>query len=150
MVCSAEDKDFERHLSLIECLTNINVPVASVFATDTAHKMALFEDLGDLTLYSKLKFTHSIHEIEDIYKSVLDIAVSLHTEGLNQIKKYPSIQERLFDYEHARWETDYFMERFVQNLCKVQVNNKTALENEFQNPIIHFELGEWRTHMKSK
>ena len=133
MVCKADDRDFERHLALTECLTNIAVPAARVFAADTAQKMALFEDLGDLSLYSKLKFTHSTQEIEDIYKSALDIAIRLHTEGIEQIKKYPYIQQRLFDYEHARWETDYFMERFVGYLCKVQVNDKAELENEFHH-----------------
>lgn len=133
MACSAEEKDFERHLALTECLTNIDVPVARVFAADAAQKMALFEDLGDLTLYSKLKFTRSIREIEDLYKSALEIAIRLHTEGLNQLKKYPSIQQRIFDYKHARWETEYFMKRFAGDLCELHVNDKTVLENEFHH-----------------
>jgi aminoglycoside/choline kinase family phosphotransferase len=40
------------------------------------------------------------------------------------------LQERVFDYEHYRWETDYFLVRFVTGLTKVSPRNSRALEEE--------------------
>ena len=131
MVCAQEDQDFERHLALTECFGHIAIPVPKLLAADSRSKMALFEDLGDLTLYSKLKFTSSTQETEDLYKAVIQAAIRLHTEGINQIDRCPSLKERLFDYDHARWETNYFMERFVGDLCKIKVKNRAALDAEF-------------------
>ena len=51
-----------------------------------------------------------------MYKNVLDIAVMIHSDVTAHIAECPLLQNRVFDYEHFRWETSYFMERFVEGI----------------------------------
>src|SRR5206468_6995580 len=55
MECRPEDPDFERHLAYTRFFAQHTVPVPALLTADNADKRALFEDLGDTSLYSYLK-----------------------------------------------------------------------------------------------
>jgi NDP-sugar pyrophosphorylase family protein/aminoglycoside/choline kinase family phosphotransferase len=129
--CKSEDPDYERHLVYTRFFAAHSVPVPGLIATDDARKKALFDDLGDTSLYSYLKIPHSSAHIYDVYCSVLDILVKLHTRVTEQVHECPLLQARIFDYDYLRWETSYFLERFVVGLKKLPMDNKQALEEEF-------------------
>jgi aminoglycoside/choline kinase family phosphotransferase len=43
------------------------------------------------------------------------------------------LQERPFDYEHLRWETRYFMDRFVKNIMNISVEDGASLDSAFHH-----------------
>jgi aminoglycoside/choline kinase family phosphotransferase len=47
------------------------------------------------------------------------------------ISECPLLQKRIFDYEHLRWETGYFVERFVEGVSKIKTDNLPELNEEF-------------------
>jgi len=131
MECRTDDPDYGRHLIYTRFLEAHSVPVPGLIAFDDDDKRALFEDLGDTSLYSYLKLPHDNGHIEDIYRSVLDILVILHSRVTTHIQECPLLRGRLFGYEYLRWETGYFLDRFVTGLQKVLLTDKPALEQEF-------------------
>jgi len=99
--------DYERHLVYTRFFAAYSIPVETP-AIDEAHKTALFEDLGDTSLYSYLKIPHTEGFIEALYRDVLEILVTLHIKATKHIDECPLLQERIFDYDYLRWETGYF------------------------------------------
>jgi NDP-sugar pyrophosphorylase family protein/aminoglycoside/choline kinase family phosphotransferase len=130
MECKPDDPDYERHLIYTRFFEAHDVPVPGLIAFDENNKRALFEDLGDTSLYSYLKLPHDREHIEDIYRSVLDILVTLHGRVTEHIHDCLLLKGRIFDYEHLRWETGYFLERFVSGLRQVSMSDRAALELE--------------------
>ncbi len=92
---------------------------------------AVFEDLGDLSLYSYLKCKRDIKQIEVIYKKIIDMLIIIHVKATVNVSECPFLMNRLFNYEHLRWETKYFIENFVKGIKKITINNDSSLLNEF-------------------
>jgi aminoglycoside/choline kinase family phosphotransferase len=130
MECVPEDQDFERHLSYTSFFSRHTVPVPALFATDPAHKRALFEDLGDASLYAYLKLPRDPADVEHVYRDVLQSLVTLHTAATRHVHECPLLQARIFDYEYFRWETTYFLDRFVAGVAKVAIAERAALDAE--------------------
>jgi hypothetical protein len=131
MECRSDDPDYERHLVYTRFFAAHTVPVPGLIAAEDGTKRALFEDLGDTSLYSYMKLPHDHGHVEEVYCSVLDILVKLHTSVTDHVRECPLLQARVFDYDHLRWETGYFLERFVIGLRGMDVRNRQALEKEF-------------------
>jgi NDP-sugar pyrophosphorylase family protein/aminoglycoside/choline kinase family phosphotransferase len=131
MECRPGDPDYERHLIYTRFFAAHSVPVPGLIEKDDIARSALFEDLGDASLYSYMKFPHDKEHIEDVYRSVLDILVKMHTRVTRHVHECPPLRERIFDYDYLRWETAYFLERFVVGLQQVSLGSRTALEEEF-------------------
>jgi aminoglycoside/choline kinase family phosphotransferase len=129
--CRSDDLDYERHLVYTRFFAAHTVPVPGLISTDDTRKMALFDDLGDTSLYSYFKIPHSSAHIYDVYCSVLDILVKLHTRVTKHVHECPLLQTRIFDYDYLRWETSYFLERFIIGLLKLQLYNRQPLQEEF-------------------
>ncbi len=129
MECLPGDKDFERHIEYTRFFAEIGVPVPGLLAVDGKGKRALFEDLGDLSLYAWLKLPREKAEIADIYKKIIGILSILHTRAHGQLDKCAMLAERRFDYDHLRWETGYFLERFVTGL--MGISPPPGLDEEF-------------------
>jgi len=139
MECGSDDPDYERHLVYTRFFAAHTVPVPGLIAAEEGTKRALFEDLGDTSLYSYMKLPHDRGHVEDVYSSVLDILVKLHTSVTDHIRECPLLQARVFDYEHLRWETGYFLERFVTGLRGIHVRNSQALDEEFRRLAQHVD-----------
>ncbi|MDA8085746.1 MAG: phosphotransferase, partial [Nitrospiraceae bacterium] len=113
MECLPGDQDFERHIEYTRFFAEMGVPVPGILAVDGKGKQALFEDLGDISLYAWLKLPRQAAEIAEVYKKIMGILSILHTRALGQLDKCPLLAGRPFDYDHLRWETGYFLEQFV-------------------------------------
>jgi len=131
MECRPDDTDFERHLVYARFFSDHLVPVPDLLAVDDTHKSALFEDLGDTSLFSFMKLPHSSKHREELYQGVLDILVTLHGSVTEHIHECPLLQARIFDFDYLRWETGYFLERFVIGLKNVLPRDRKLLEDEF-------------------
>lgn len=131
MKCIDSDTDFQRHIEYTRFFQRHSIPVPELIAVEPDNMKAFFEDLGDLYLYSWLKCPREPEQIEKIYRRVIDILILIHTIATKHVSECPLLQSRVFDYEHLRWETGYFMERFVEGIKNIRVNNLSALNDEF-------------------
>lgn len=141
------DVDFIRHLEYTLFFSKYGVSVPELLDFDLQKRHAYFEDLGDITLYSWLKCPRNQNEIEEMYKRVINILILIHTTATAHVNECPLLKNRIFDYEHLRWETNYFIERFVQGIMNIDINellgineelHRLALKvNSFPKTIIH-------------
>jgi len=131
MECRKDDIDFERHIEYTKFLSRYSIPVPELLEAKKDEMQAVFEDLGDVSLYNWLKCRREPEQIEAMYRKVLDIAISIHTKAAANISECPMLKSRVFDYEHFRWETSYFMERFVEGIRGIKIKNIAALDDEF-------------------
>jgi NDP-sugar pyrophosphorylase family protein/aminoglycoside/choline kinase family phosphotransferase len=130
MECRPEDQDFERHLAYTRFFARHTVPVPALLTEDAATKRALFEDLGDTSLYSYLKLPRDHESVESIYRDVLRSLVTLHTTATANVQDCPMLEARIFDYDYLRWETTYFLDRYVRGLRKLEIENRPALDDD--------------------
>lgn len=130
MECRPDDKDFDRQITYTQFLGSCEIPVPELLAVDVAHRRALFEDLGDTSLYSYLKLPRNQQQVKDIYCRVMEILVKLHGQATRRINECPTLRGRVFDYDYFRWETSYFLEQFVSGLRQIVTPEPDALEQE--------------------
>lgn len=131
MKCKEGDADYHRHIEYTKFFLKYNIPVPALIEAKADKMSAIFEDLGDISLYSWLKCIHEDEAIEKMYRKVLDIAAQIHTSATANVSECPMLQGRLFDYEHYRWETGYFTERFLKGVRNIKPKNLSALQDEF-------------------
>jgi NDP-sugar pyrophosphorylase family protein/aminoglycoside/choline kinase family phosphotransferase len=131
MQCTEHDMDFHRHVEYTTFFRKYSVPVPELIDMDIFKKTALFEDLGDLSLYSWLRCSRSEPHVEEMYRRVLDILISMHTIATDHVNECPPLQRRIFDYDYLRWETNYFLERFIQGVKQIRIEDHETLGNEF-------------------
>ena len=130
MECRPEDPDFERHLVYTDFFARHAVPVPALLGADHDGKRALFEDMGDTQLYAYLKSPHDSGDIEHLYRGVLRSLVTLHATATRHVDTCPALSTRIFDYDYFRWETTYFLDRFVTGLRKNEIESRPALAEE--------------------
>jgi NDP-sugar pyrophosphorylase family protein/aminoglycoside/choline kinase family phosphotransferase len=128
MECRPEDPDFERHLAYTRFFARHTVPVPALLTEDSESKRALFEDLGDTSLYAYLKLRGDHESVESMYRDVLRSLVTLHTTATAHVGECPLLEARIFDYDYLRWETTYFLDRFVTGLRKLPIENRPAID----------------------
>jgi NDP-sugar pyrophosphorylase family protein/aminoglycoside/choline kinase family phosphotransferase len=128
MECRPEDPDYERHLEYTRFFARHTVPVPALLTEDSANKRALFEDLGDTSLYAYLKIPRDHASIESMYRDVLRSLVTLHTTATAHVSECPLLEARIFDYDYLRWETTYFLDRFVAGLRRLRIENRKGLD----------------------
>jgi NDP-sugar pyrophosphorylase family protein/aminoglycoside/choline kinase family phosphotransferase len=130
MQCLQNDSDFKRHIDNTSSFHARGVPVPELKRYDLPDRQAWFEDAGDLSLYSWLKCPRRDSAIEALYKKVIDGLVRIHVIGFGSRTGVSFFQVRTFDHDYFRWETDYFMQRFVKGLLKVNIENAGRVHRE--------------------
>lgn len=131
MECAAGDSDFTRHIEYTVFFRKYKIPVPKMFGVNLENKSAFFEDLGDLSLYAWLKCPRGREDVETIYRRIMDILVQLHCVASDHVSECPLLAARIFNYEYFRWETNYFIDRFITGLQKVTFSCFAELNDEF-------------------
>ncbi len=131
MQCGKDDEEFDRHIEYSHYFSRFSIPVPELISVDREQMVAEFEDLGDMNLYSWLKCPRESVDVEEMYRKVLDVAVQIHHVATEKVSGFKLLSERIFDYDHFRWETDYFVKWFVKDLRKERIKDTLALEEEF-------------------
>jgi len=131
MQCIEGDTDFQRQIEYTRFFLKHSIPVPELIETEPDKMRAIFEDLGDISLYSWLKCPREKKQIEKIYRQVIDILIRLHTVATEYVLDCPLLRGRVFNYKDFRWETEYFIERFVKGIRDIKIKNLSALNDEF-------------------
>lgn len=116
----AGDPDYIRQIELTRFLQKYGLPVPVLLAAEPGRGEAAIEDLGDISLYVWLKCHREAAAIEAVYQKILDMLITLHTRATEHIAECPTLETRLFNYEHLRWESSYFLEHFVKGLKGIE------------------------------
>jgi len=130
MLCNGDDPDYERHLEYTRFFMKQGVPVPQLISADPENMRAIFEDAGELSLYSYMKCPRTVEETEKIYRKAIDAVLMIHTINEKDLSECVLLKERVFDHKYFRWETDYFVERFVKGLWGISIDNSAGLEKE--------------------
>jgi NDP-sugar pyrophosphorylase family protein len=133
MQCLQDDSDFERHIHSTSFFHGHMVPVPELKRYDFLKKQAVFEDAGDLSLYSWLTCPRDDRTIEHLYKKGIDGLLRIHRIGSDSAADVSFLKERTFDHAYFRWETDYFMQRFVKGLMNVNIENTGGIDRELND-----------------
>jgi NDP-sugar pyrophosphorylase family protein len=127
MKCESADSEYDLHIGYSMFFRKNGVPVPELVEADRADGAALFEDAGDISLYSWLRCPRSEHEIEPVYRKVMEALVAIHSISTSDA----GTLFRTFDYDYFRWETSYFMERFIRGFLEIGMRDDGAIEDEF-------------------
>lgn len=131
MQCMTRDEEFERQAAYTRFFAAQGVRVPRLLSVAVDQPAMLFEDLGDLSLYAWLRCRRSPDAVEGMYQKVLDQLVALHGAATSKVSACPLLAGRIFDYDYLRWETSYFMERFVIGLLgHAGIDRGPALDEE--------------------
>ncbi|HOF39985.1 MAG TPA: phosphotransferase [Candidatus Hydrogenedentes bacterium] len=131
MVCPHDEVDYERHMAYSQFFARHGVPVPHLLRHEPEARRAEFEDLGDLSLYNYLQFPRTADEIEAIYGQVLACLIPLHIDAAREVDECELLANRPFDFGYFRWETAYFLERFVEGLCQRSPSERDVLNSDF-------------------
>jgi len=135
--------DFEKTVFLNNFFREKEFPVPEILELDKDRKIIVFEDLGDLTLYSWLQCKRTDDEIERIYREILKSIGKLHFIISKEAQKLDIPQ---FDYSYFRWESDYFLKECVKEVFKIEVDLEEELHtiaevlSKTQKVILHRDL----------
>ncbi len=106
MQCNSDDPDFERHIEYSYFFLKHSIPVPELIKVESERTHAIFEDAGDISLYSYLKCPREKTEVENIYREVINVMILIHNVTTGYVSECPLLQKRVFNYEYFRWETD--------------------------------------------
>ena len=122
LIYSAFEQNIERQLKLTGELLDRGVNVPQIFSIDRNKREVLLEDLGDKTFGAWIG-GHSESEIDVMLEKVLDQLMNFQFSGI-------SLEDKVFNYDVLRWETSYFLQRFIQRICGIE-RDFSGLKNEF-------------------
>lgn len=114
------NEDFNKTVILTKFFREKSFPVPAIY--DVKEKSIVFEDLGDLTLYSWMQCKRKKEEILQVYKKILEEVIKLHwhiTPLVNELEI--SLPE--FNYEYFLWESEYFLKECVKGLFNMDISN---------------------------
>ncbi len=131
MQTSGNDPDFVRQIELTRFFYTLNISVPRLIEADYHNFRAVFEYLGSVSLYSLLKIPRTEDKIESIYRKVLDSLLLIHIDATRHVRECRCLEERIFDYEHFRWESSYFMEMFVEGIKRIDMKDTSLVYDEF-------------------
>ncbi len=147
MITDKTDPDYKRQLEYSIFFSRLGLPVPRLLAatstgssaTTMTKQSAIFEDLGDFSLYSWMHCRRPAKDVEDMYKKVLEVIVKMHTYSGTVNDKCSSLKFRNFDYDHLRWESSYFLRELVTNYCQQEIVDHAPLEDELHRLAVEVD-----------
>lgn len=153
VICQWEDldNDFEKTIKLGNFLRRKGFPVPEIIDIDEERRVIIFEDLGDLSLYSWLQCKRKEKDLLLVYRAIIEKISILHwilSKFLNEL----DINLPKFTYEYFRWESEYFLKECVQGVFKLSSSDflYDSIKEEFhilakrlsksQKVILHRDL----------
>ena len=131
MLSSENDVDFDRFINYATIYRSYDINVPEIFGVDRENYAVLMEDFGDFSLHDfYLINSADDQKIVNCYKKIIDELIIFQKQSELVAEKLDSL--RIFDYDYLRWETNYFLEYFLNIYCKEDlVKCRYALENVF-------------------
>ncbi len=132
MQCREDDPDFYRQLEYSMFFRKCSVPVPALLRAVEESRQAVFEDVGDISLYSFLKCSRTSRTIEKMYRKVLDVLLFIHLDATDRLHECPMLEDRFFDYDYFKWETDYFLDEYIKGIKNITLENEEGIQRELE------------------
>ncbi len=129
VLCLSENlEEMEYYLQLGSFFHQKGVVVPKFFYSSLEDGLVIMEDAGSCSLHDAEKETGSYEDTINRYTSVLEKLLSL--QNLTW-RSDDWLSRRPFDYHMLRWETSYFLERFLGGVMGYDLSNDVQLTSEF-------------------
>jgi hypothetical protein len=119
-----KDEHAEQYVKLQQHLYDRHIAVPNVSWYDIAQHVVVLEDLGKESLYERTRLDNNP---VDLYHRALDELIKLQIDG-----RPGAPIDRYYDYEHIRWEQDYFTSFFLHQYCKLPMERLSMLSVDFE------------------
>jgi len=118
------DRDIQTYLKLQKHLFDRKIAVPEIEWSDEDANLLLIEDLGNDSLYELAKKRKGIYPA---YRAAIDELTKLQIDGYNDapIDVY-------YDYEHIKWEQEYFKEYFLHQFCRIPKTRIKKIDDELE------------------
>lgn len=131
MLCEKGDEDFDRFIETSQFLNDLQLGNPKVWAYSQERGAALLEDLGDDTLYRVFHSRDPQVRRRHLYSRVVNFLAAFQEKTTRVRSRCPMSCDRTLDYEHLRWETQYFCSRFLIDHLGFPETVSQDLESEF-------------------
>ena len=133
VLSDAADADFDRFVEYGRFMNGAAFPTPDIYDSRGDEYSIMVEDLGNITLYDRVKNASSVAEINLLYRSVIDRLVDFQWHGTEHFRQSNAPPIREFDYTYLRWESDYFLSKFIEKYLKVEltVDERDAMNVAF-------------------
>lgn len=112
------DADYDRFLHVSRALREAGLRVPEIFAHQDGVRQVLIEDLGSSLHLDRMKRRlDKPEEQETLCRGVVMALVEWQEKGTKAIPSCRWLGDRHFDREALRWETDYFLRRYLGDVC---------------------------------
>ncbi len=120
------DPDVENYRRLQKHLLRSGVAVPKIYRVDEETHTAIIEDLGNDSLYELTRRKNK--NIRRLYELAIKELIGLQVDGYRRapIKVY-------YDYDHIRWEQEYFRQFFLVQFCGLPARKLRNLDADFEN-----------------
>ncbi len=116
------DRHVEKYVALQKHLHARGVAVPKLHWVDKAANLILIEDLGDNSLF-RLFITKK--KTDHLYRKAINELINLQINGY----KDAPVKAR-YDYEHMKWEQEYFKKHFLYQLCRLSPKKLHKLDSD--------------------
>ncbi|MGA1868962.1 MAG: phosphotransferase [bacterium] len=123
------DPDLKRQIEYTKYFKKHKIPVPEILSYDLKRGCALFEDLGDIDLFTWFHRDKNREEILHMYRMILNRLISFQLIDPTGNK---SLRSWVFDYETFLWESEYFLNRFIKGYLNINVHSEGSLREEFK------------------
>ncbi|MBF0360997.1 MAG: phosphotransferase [Oligoflexia bacterium] len=111
-----------------------NIRVPEIFHVDLTNALLLEEDLGEISLLSKMSSIDSLQEEYNLYESCLDLLIKIHSQKLTSLDGPATgahrFANRYFDRQKYEYEIDFTKTHFLERFLNVKF---TEMETEIFN-----------------
>ncbi|MCD4786083.1 MAG: phosphotransferase [Candidatus Eremiobacteraeota bacterium] len=107
-------KDIREYVAMARCFEQNGVPAPEILVYDKTERIALMEDAGDIDIQSitlEMLKNDDKDGILELYKDIIGKLIRIQEIPISSLPDF--VRSRKFDFEHYRWETDYFLENCV-------------------------------------
>jgi len=119
------DKDMQTYLKLQKYLFERGIAVPEIHWSDEDANLLLIEDLGNDSIY---ELTKKRKNIILIYRAAINELIKLQIDGYTDAPI-----DVHYDYEHMKWEQEYFKEYFLHQFCEIPKTRLKRLDDELES-----------------
>lgn len=119
------DKDIQTYLKLQKYLFERGIAVPEIHWSDEDANLLLIEDLGNDSIY---ELTKKRKNIILLYRAAINELIKLQIDGYTDAPI-----DVHYDYEHMKWEQEYFKEYFLHQFCEIPKTRLKRLDDELES-----------------
>ena len=133
---NADVQENEAFFYIAKQMKKSGIHVPEIYIINEDRNFYLQEDLGDITVYNKLKeLAGSKEQTFSLYKKVIEQLVRIHFEASPNMDYTICYPREKFDRQSILWDLYYFKYMYLK-IAQISFNEQ-KLENDFQNLTDH-------------